>query len=617
MRKISEIRPTFEVLLIEGNPREAYAIQKLLHEDKSVGYNVTWAKNLVSSLQRLGTGGYAFILLDLDLPDGKGLEALNKICSTRPEIPVVILARRDDEQRAIGALKRGAEDYFITSYADSRLLARVVRYAIDRHSARVALKESEQRATAILNSVLIGILLVDKDTDRIVEINTVAENLIGAPRERIFGRNCAEFIVGGELPLDPSSTDSWRDGAGRESVIVTALGGKIPILRNRFPVTIHNRQHIVESFLDLRPRKVAENALKESEARYKLLFNSVNDAIYACPLGVDGTLGLIIEANEVLCQRLGYDRAEILQVQVPTIQVWRDKVAEKLLAGERVLFEGVEVTKNGADIPIEASAHAFDFNGQVCALFITREIGGRRQKEAIETQKLKLEERERVVQEFVAKFSHELRTPLNAILGFSEVLADQTLGPLNPPQQDCLQDVHASGAYLLALIDEILDIAKIESGTLEIQLEWFSLGDLLDGIKRSVTQANQKKQHEVTYDIADENLFLYSSMLKLQQVLLNLLSNAIKFTLPPGHITLTITEVGKNTFYFAVTDNGPGIEEDDKKKIFQKFTRLRPEVEGTGLGLALSKQIIAQLGGDLLFESTLGKGSTFYFTLRF
>ena len=152
---------------------------------------------------------------------------------------------------------------------------------------------------------------------------------------------------------------------------------------------------------------------------------------------------------------------------------------------------------------------------------------------------------------------------------------------------------------------------------MEFPREWFSLGELLDGIKSPIYQANKQKMQIITYDITDEEFFIYSSQLKLQQVLINLMTNAIKFTLPGGHITLTITETGSNAAYFAVKDDGIGIRDADKSRIFQKFTRLNPEIEGTGLGLALSKQIIAQLGGDLQFESDFGKGSTFYFSVRY
>ena len=194
MSPILEIKNTVEVLLVESHPGDAYAIQKMLHEDQGTRYNVTWVKNLRTCMLRLESGGYGLILVDLDLPDGAGQGTFDQINATSPTVPIVIVATQDNERAAIGAVKRGAEDYFILSYADSRLLARIIRYALDRHHAIVALRESEQRAATIMNSVLIGIIVSDAETRQIVDVNAEAEQIIGVPREQIIGRDYTEFV---------------------------------------------------------------------------------------------------------------------------------------------------------------------------------------------------------------------------------------------------------------------------------------------------------------------------------------------------------------------------------------------------------------------------------------
>ena len=229
------------------------------------------------------------------------------------------------------------------------------------------------------------------------------------------------------------------------------------------------------------------NAFRQSEARYKLLFQGVTDAIYVNPLSPDGTLGLISETNEVLCERLGYSRDELLHMSVQDFIIVKDGtfniIASQFLTKNHMVFELVEVAKNGVQIPVEVNASSFDFNGQPSILFITRDITDRKQREAWDLQKSKFEERERVTREFVAKFSHELRNPLNAIIGFAEVLIDGQVDPVSPQQLDFLKDIHASGQYLLLLISEILDLTKIEAGRMEFPLDWFSLDQMLEPVK--------------------------------------------------------------------------------------------------------------------------------------
>jgi signal transduction histidine kinase len=235
--------------------------------------------------------------------------------------------------------------------------------------------------------------------------------------------------------------------------------------------------------------------------------------------------------------------------------------------------------------------------------------------EIIRADHAKLEEHDRVSQEYISKFSHELRNPLNSIIGFSSLLIDGALGPLTDDQRQSIIDIHHSGSYLLQIINEILEYEKIENGGLKFHFEWFSIPDSINEIKNQIVQLNREKQHTIEFDIGESIPPVFSSKLKIQQVILNLLSNAIKFTPPHGKINIRVAKLENQAIQIAIRDTGIGIDPHVHEKIFTKFYRTHPEIEGTGLGLAITFQILHHLGSKLEFTSIEGQGSTFYFIL--
>ena len=219
--------------------------------------------------------------------------------------------------------------------------------------------------------------------------------------------------------------------------------------------------------------------------------------------------------------------------------------------------------------------------------------------------------------EFLANMSHELRTPLNAVIGFSEVLSERMFGDLNEKQDEYLKDIHASGQHLLSLINDILDLSKIEAGRMELELTDFYLPAALDNALTLVRERAGRHgialhaaiDHRIEYIRADER--------KIKQVLLNLLSNAIKFTPDGGRIDLRAAPA-VGVIQVSVTDTGVGIAPEDQEAIFEEFRQVgtaAKKVEGTGLGLALSRKFIELHGGKIWVKSEMGAGSTFTFTI--
>ena len=236
----------------------------------------------------------------------------------------------------------------------------------------------------------------------------------------------------------------------------------------------------------------------------------------------------------------------------------------------------------------------------------------------IEDKSRQIEAANRHKSEFLANMSHELRTPLNAIIGFSEVLGERMFGELNEKQAEYTDDILSSGRHLLSLINEILDLSKVEAGRMELELATFDLPLAIDNARTFVRERATK--HGINLDVTvDERLGDFvGDERKIKQILLNLLSNAVKFTPEGGRIGINARQAD-GSVEISVSDTGIGISPEDQAKIFEEFRQVGSDyahkVEGTGLGLTLAKKFVELHGGRIWVTSEVGKGSTFIFTL--
>jgi signal transduction histidine kinase len=220
--------------------------------------------------------------------------------------------------------------------------------------------------------------------------------------------------------------------------------------------------------------------------------------------------------------------------------------------------------------------------------------------------------------EFLANMSHELRTPLNAIIGFSEVLIERMFGDLNEKQDDYLKDIHSSGKHLLSLINDILDLSKIEAGRMELDVESFDVPAALDNAMTLVRERAQRHGIALSLQVAADVGTVRADERKFKQILLNLLTNAVKFTPDGGKVDVHAALVA-GVLQVAVADTGIGIAPEDQAAVFEEFRQVgrhyTNKQEGTGLGLTLTKRFVELHGGSLTLQSEPGKGSTFTFTL--
>jgi signal transduction histidine kinase/HAMP domain-containing protein len=236
----------------------------------------------------------------------------------------------------------------------------------------------------------------------------------------------------------------------------------------------------------------------------------------------------------------------------------------------------------------------------------------------LEVTNVKLKKADRMKSEFLANMSHELRTPLNAVIGFAEILRDGICGELNENQKSAVIDIYESGKHLLQMINDILDLSKVEAGRMELQLEEFSLKTALDEVQSIVKDMANKKKLNMQVFIPDDIPYLCADQIKFKQIMYNLLSNAIKFTVEGG-ITID-AEYDDEKFTVSVQDTGIGIDSKDHEVIFDEFRQLDSsqsrQYEGTGLGLALTKRLVGLHSGKIWVESEgLGHGSKFSFTI--
>jgi signal transduction histidine kinase len=290
--------------------------------------------------------------------------------------------------------------------------------------------------------------------------------------------------------------------------------------------------------------------------------------------------------------------------------------------GSGAFDQRIEVTSND-----ELGALAEEFN--VMAARLQDSYAGLEQKVEERTRELatalkELDEKSRELEaasqhksEFLANMSHELRTPLNAIIGFSQVLCEEMFGEVNEKQAEYLDDILSSANHLLSLINDILDLSKVEAGQVELEVAPFSLQDALE---RGVVMVRERATKDgVRVALASDPAvdLVEGDERRVMQVIFNLLSNAVKFTPPGGAVDLCAFQVNGEV-RVSVTDTGPGLAPEDHERIFEEFQQTEIGVEqreGTGLGLALSRRLVELHGGRIWVESELGKGSTFVFTL--
>ena len=285
--------------------------------------------------------------------------------------------------------------------------------------------------------------------------------------------------------------------------------------------------------------------------------------------------------------------------------------------------------KDGVDFPVEISLSPVKSDDGFRVTAIIRDITDRKQAETqihemqqnytqeLESRNQEIERANQLKSEFLASMSHELRTPLHTIIGFAELLKEELEGPLNPKQQRFLGHIHTDSQHLLALINDILDISKIESGRLELRREAFDVAGVLEEALSSIRPQGAAKSISIQTNLVIPSA-IFADRLRFKQILFNLLSNAVKFT-PVGGSIWVKGRVARRFPGDVGSDTGVGIPSEQHEAVFEKFYQVGATTkgvrEGTGLGLAITRTLVEEHGGRITLESEPGKGSCFTFTI--
>jgi signal transduction histidine kinase len=283
---------------------------------------------------------------------------------------------------------------------------------------------------------------------------------------------------------------------------------------------------------------------------------------------------------------------------------------EELQTQGYVRYENLPLeTKDGHNIAVEFVSNVYQAGDKKVIQCNIRDITERKRSDQA------LQKANRMKSEFLANMSHELRTPLNGIIGFSEFLIDEKPGKLNPKQSEYLKDVLNSANHLLQLINDVLDLSKVEAGKMELHPEIFSVLKAVEEVCAVIKGIANKKQIKMAMEISPGLKAVQLDLQKFKQVLYNLLSNAVKFTDAGGKVDIVASLREGNQFQVVVKDTGIGIKQEDLKRLFHEFEQLDAgtsrRFEGTGLGLALTKKIVEFQQGSIDVQSEFGHGSTF------
>jgi PAS domain S-box-containing protein len=381
---------------------------------------------------------------------------------------------------------------------------------------------------------------------------------------------------------------------------------------------------------DITERKQAEKALQKSEAKFKRIFASnIVGMVFAT---FDGKIN---DANDRFLEMIGYNQEDLQSgiltcdtitaieykesdrnnfkqlLETGTVKPWEKELIRKDGSGVFILVAGSSLTgeKN------EFVAIILDINEQKKAQMQLQTMN----KQLISVN-AELARITKLKDEFLANMSHELRTPLNAILGMSEGMQEEVFGGINPQQSKAMNTIEKSAKHLLALINDILDLSKIEAGKLALQIETIAVQNICENSMILVNQMAQKKSIEIGYKIDDNINYIQADERRIEQILINLLSNAVKFTPNSGKVTLEV-KLKAEQILFIVKDTGIGIAPENINKLFESFVQidssLNRQYTGTGLGLALVRTLTELHSGIVTVESELGKGSCFTVALPY
>ncbi|HBA88570.1 MAG TPA: hypothetical protein DCZ75_11500 [Geobacter sp.] len=568
------------VLIVEDSPVQVEVLNRMLTRE---GYRTAVANNGAEGLTLAQTLKPSLILSDIVMPGMDGYRMCRELKDTGSlrDIPVVLLTQLYEPEEIIRGLESGADAYMTKTVCDDLFMTKV-RSLLDNP-------------------------IQFRNHPELKCISFEYEN------------KCYE--VHSDRAQTLSFLISTYESAVWQNRELNTVQRQLRTLNEMLEETIDDRTRELTD--EINERKQAQECLKESEQRFRTIFESNSDGLIA--LRIEDNKFYM--CNRAICRMLGYGEDELLRLSIADIHP-KDKLPhvirqfERQIKGEISVAEDLPVKrKDGSVFYADVNTSPIILDGKTHIIGAFRDVTQRRKLQESEIARLAAEETCRTKSDFLANMSHELRTPLNSVIGFSELLQDELYGPMNEKQQEYVNSIHASGRHLLSLINDILDLSKVESGKMELELSVFPLRELLNDSLMMFKEKAMKGAIGIHLELAPEaDANITADQRKLKQIMVNLLSNAVKFTPAGGAIDVNAVRAG-DFIEIAVADSGIGIKVKDIPKLFKPFTQLESvytrEYEGTGLGLALTMRLVELHGGAIRVESEIGKGSRFSFTLPF
>jgi len=522
-----------------------------------------------------------------------------------------------------------------------QLMGQWVSRVLEQEKATQELQRSEEKFRAVVRSAVVGVITMD--SKGIIEsYNDAAEKIFGFTRNEVTRKNISMLMGPPESVEHDGYLQDYRNGKpraklgeSREVVGRRKDGSKVYLDLGVNEINIDGSQFFTGTFRDITEIKKATDDLANAHLQLQNVFNSATQvSIIATDLegkitifnpGAERMLGytsdeIIGQTSDIfhLTSEVDDRSAELSKELGRPIEGFETYVALARLGGYAEK-EWTYIRKDGSQLTVESAVTAtYDTSGQITgylgiALDITQRKRG---EEALRLAKSVAEDANQTKSEFLTNMSHELRTPLNSVIGFSNIILRNSKSTLDEQEVTYLERIQANGKHLLGLINDILDLSKVEAGSMELEIVSLNVADLIKDLMGHVESQVTERPVNLKTKLPEKAIEIKTDPGKLKQVLLNLLSNAIKFT-EEGAVTVELETHPKTHRPLAirVSDTGIGIPEERLKNIFDEFQQVDASTQrkfgGTGLGLSISKSFCELMGYTLEVSSVLGEGSTF------
>lgn len=535
----------------------------------------------------------------------------------------------------------------------------VFRNVTDEYAAQQTLRDSAARVQTVLNTVSDGIVTLHAEGGIMESANPAIERLFGYSAAELRGKGFGLLIP----ELDQAqhnvslehygvSDEARTIGLGREVEGVRKDGSHFPLEITVSEMVLGGERYFTGILRDISARKQAEEALRKAGALQNAIFNSANFSSIATDakgviqifnVGAERMLGYAatdvmdkITPAEISDPQEVIARAQALSAELGTeIAPGFDALVFKASRGMEDIYELTYIRQDGSRFPAVVSVTALrgDDNAIIGYLLIGTDNTARKAVEAerahldralqiknteLEAARTAADKANQAKSDFLSSMSHELRSPLNAILGFAQLMDSGQPAP-TPAQAGSIEQILKAGWYLLELINEILDLALIESGRLSMSLEPVSLPEVLVDCQTMIQPQAASRGIHMRFPAFSRPCFVAADRTRVKQVVVNLLSNAIKYNRVNGSVDVSFRVVDQARLHISVRDTGEGLSAHKLSQLFQPFNRLGQEdsgEEGTGIGLVVSKQLVELMGGSIGALSTVGVGSEFWFELN-